>query len=111
MLIYSISLGWDDYQPETWWVPSEHFIYPQGHLTVFFNADGILFYTDEQELLGEAVTVTTITAAVNLFNLIKGSGMIGELGRIRELASMATRASQVQLEAEVELAEAGGGWI
>jgi len=112
LLAYQISLGLGaGYEPEERWAPSEHFIYPMGKLTVFFNAEGILFYTDEQEVMEEALTATTITAAAKILSIIGGSGMVSELGQVRTLVNLGVRAGQVQLEGEVMAAEVQGGWL
>lgn len=110
MLAYFLSLGVvAGFEPESTWAPSEHFIYPLGTPTVFFNSEGLLFYSDEQEIFSEALAATTIAAAANLLSILKGSGTVSELGQIGRLAAQALRASGYNLESQVAISQATGG--
>jgi RHS repeat-associated protein len=110
MLAYFLSLGVvAGFEPESYWLPSENVIYPLGTPTVFFNAEGLLFYSDEQEIFSEALAATTIAAAANLLSILKGSGMVSELGQIGRLAAQVLRASGYNLQSRVAICEATGG--
>jgi hypothetical protein len=100
--------GWVGFEPDQW-EPRDNLIFPFGVPTVFFNAEGIIFYTDVTEIIESVAAYVTFAKAREIYNAIKFVGRISELGRIRELAIFATRASSYQLQTRVQMAEATGG--
>ena len=79
--------------------------------TLIFNVGGVIFYTDSLELQREVSAVATIAALYGVVRLGSAVGsLVTEEGLVGRLAGYATRLGQLDLEAEVALAEAEPGF-
>lgn len=102
MALYSFVLGWYDYEPDQW-LPRNQIVYPLGVLTVFFNAEGVFFYSDVVDLIGTIKSNMSLADAKELFRLGKiGSRVVSEAGRIGRLAAQAIRSGGIKLEQDVQ---------
>ncbi len=81
-----------------WFPPSQPFVV-QNTPVVVINAEGVLFYTDQVQLLKEAAALVTIAAVSKILTTL--GGKITEAGRIRTLAQTAISAYQAII-ADVE---------
>jgi hypothetical protein len=114
MTIYDNSFGSLGYRPEFEWMPPRSIIYVQNTEFFIFNVAGVIFYTDSniEELRREVSAVALLTACYGLVRLATTIGSaLTEEGIVGKLAGYATRVGQLQLETEVELSEATGGWL
>ena len=107
--IYTENFGGSGYSPESEWVPSRRLIHPLGVPTIFFNVEGVLFYTDSVDLLTDALTIKALSDVASLLSRLNIISKISEFGRIGELAKLATRAGSYNLQTQVTLSEATGG--
>jgi hypothetical protein len=88
------------FQPDASWAPSTHFATAGIVEIFFFNAGGIVFYTDVVDMAQELVVLTTL-AAVRSFMTSPGGqrllqGLISSVGKIRGLAATRVTGDQAR---------------
>jgi len=70
------------YSPEVGWKPSTHNIEIDGAPAFFFNAAGIVFYTDSIDLAAQLLTLTTLAAVRSFLASEAGAGIAKSLVQI-----------------------------
>jgi hypothetical protein len=92
MGVYYLAFSPSGFRPDTVWFPPSQPLVVGGTPVVVINAEGILFYTDQVQLLKEAAALVTVAAVAKI--LITLGGKVSEAGRIRALAQTAVQAYQ-----------------
>jgi hypothetical protein len=104
------------YRPDASWNPSTHSAMAGSDPIIFFNAGGIIFYSDAISNVKDVLGLTTIAAARAYFlanEMTLSEGLISSLARIRALAIGAQGANTGQIESDVStgvLIDAVGGF-
>jgi RHS repeat-associated protein len=114
MGIYLASL--EDYSPDMVWRPPFQPIYPQGVPTFVNNVQGILFYSDNAEIVNEFFMVVVTSQLYELLRNPKAfTTALDELAAIRRLVAVSSSVNSAELENEVGTATTlsvyGGGFI
>jgi len=99
MGLYYLAFSPSGFSPDTMWFPPSQPFVVQNTPVVVINAEGVLFYTDQVQLLKEAAALVTIAAVSKILTTL--GGKITEAGRIRTLAQTAISAYQAII-ADVE---------
>ena len=105
---YLGAFGEFGYRPDKEWKPSTHYANAGSVPILFFNAGGVIFYTDALDMLEDGITIATIAEARQL--LIKygartaGRTLMPALARIGVLAAGGKTADTARLEAHVSIA-------
>lgn len=105
---YTAAFMWFNYWPDAGWRPSTHHALAGAVPILFFNAGGVIFYTDVLDMAEDALATATILGARNL--LIKysartaGQTLIPALTRITVLAAGGKTADTARVEAHAGIA-------
>jgi len=88
---YLLAFAAFGYSPEVSWTPSTHFTYAGGVNIFFFNAGGIVFYTDLLDLSEDLVLLASLAAvkkfAASRAGLLIARSLVGVASRIPALVS------------------------
>ena len=99
---YAAYNGFDlfGYYPDVGWQPSTHETFAGSDPIVFFNAGGVIFYTDAVSNLKDLLTLTTIQAVRQYYlanQAVIARGLIQSLARARTLASLVAPAAEADV--------------
>jgi RHS repeat-associated protein len=100
--LYDTYLGALKYKPEVNWTPSTHFVYAGTVEIFFFNAGGIVFYTDIYDSAEDLLALTSYQAVKEFMRSPAGlritRGALGSLSRIPGLVTAGRSADNSRLQ-------------
>jgi hypothetical protein len=96
------------YFPEVSWIPSTHFTYAGGINIFFFNAGGIVFYTDLIDLSEDLMLLTSVQAVKSFVasrgGLLIAQSIVGVTSRIQVLVSARSSVDTGRLHGHTSMA-------
>ena len=117
--LYNETFSFFGYKPEVLWTPSTHFATAGQVQIFFFNAGGIVFYTDIMDNLEDIAALATVQAVKGFLRSPAGRRLVtqsitGVTSRIPRLVGMRAKADEARLKGYTNIAviltSLGGGF-
>jgi RHS repeat-associated protein len=107
--LYSTVLGFFGYSPEVNWIPSTHFVLAGAVEIFFFNAGGIVFYTDAVDNAEDLIVLVSIAAVREFLRSPAGQRIavsaVGMLSRIPGLVKARIAIDRLRFEGHLSIGQ------